>query len=111
MKIVKSFPPNYRDVCKHFNVKGNPNVIFTYGDTLYSPIGNHITPDLMIHEETHCKQQTEMGAEEWWNKYFVDAKFRFKQELEAYRNQYKYAVENYCRAERRRLLERICIVI
>lgn len=39
---------------------------------------------------THVKQQKVMGPEAWWDKYFVDNKFRLDQEVEAYKNQLKF---------------------
>ena len=107
MKVVKSFPPNYREICKHFPVGGKINIVFTYGDKLYNPAGGEITPDLFAHEETHTRQQEKIGIEEWWDGYCNDTQFRLGQETEAYQNQYKYAVKHYNRAERRRLLDRI----
>ena len=107
MKVRKSFPPNYKEICKYFPIEGKTNIVFTYGNTLHNKGGGEITPDLFAHEQTHTRQQNEIGIEEWWNRYFTDTQFRLEQELEAYQNQYKYAVEHYNRAERRRLLDRI----
>lgn len=84
-------PPNHKAIAKRFNIKGRNNIVYTYGDKLYVPGGDGIAidPHLMKHEETHVKQQAEIGVEAWWDKYLTDDNFRFIQELEAYRNQYR----------------------
>lgn len=62
--------------------------VFTYGNTIHSK--QPVSDDLLAHELTHVKQQTETDKDVWWHKYFEDPAFRFQQELEAYRNQYKW---------------------
>lgn len=92
MQIVYGkFPPNYGAITEVFNIKGKTNIVFTYGDTLYVPGGSAIDIDkhLLRHEETHTRQQAAMGVEAWWDRYLADPGFRFTQELEAYRNQYR----------------------
>jgi len=103
MEIVKDFPPNIKEIQKRFDLTGRKPV-FTYGNRLYNPYEIIISDDLMVHEQTHEKQQLGM-VKEWWNKYLIDDSFRLSQELEAYRNQYKYACENYPRQARRQLLK------
>lgn len=98
MKLVKDFPPNYKAIIKTFpEVKNEPRAIFTYGDTIYAPSGEQgVTPDLVIHESVHEWQQEQQktifrsGPENWWRKWLKDPKFRAEQELEAYREQYKF---------------------
>ena len=85
MEIKKEYPPNIEEIKKHFNLRSD--VIFTYGDTLYTPSGGYINKPLMLHEETHSRQQAEMGVDKWWKKYIEDVDFRLEQELEAYKNQ------------------------
>lgn len=93
MKIVDEFPPNYKEICKVFDVRDRPTIIFTYGDTIYNPSKIKMPPELLIHEQTHIFQQEKIGAEKWWEQYLTDAKFRLSQELEAYRNQWAYVRE------------------
>jgi hypothetical protein len=46
---------------------------------------------LVPHEETHVRQQKNyLGGMIWWFKYSISKKFRYEQELEAYRFQYKF---------------------
>jgi len=86
MKIANIPPPNYKEIQKHFpKARFEDGVLFTYGDTCYC---KKITPDLIVHEETHAKQQ--IDPEKWWSRYFVDKEFRLEQELEAYKNQLNY---------------------
>lgn len=63
------------------------DVIFTYGDTLYSD--RDLSLGLQAHELTHVFQQLKMGVKEWWEKYLFDDEFRLSQELEAYQRQYQ----------------------
>lgn len=91
MQIVNTPPPNYEEIRKHFpEADYNKGVLFTYGDTCYC---KSITPDLVVHEETHVKQQGD-NPKEWWARYFVDVDFRLAQELEAYQNQWKWIENN-----------------
>lgn len=105
MKIVKGHPPNYKKITDTFKI--GKNVVFTYGDTLYSPGDGEIPAHLMAHEERHSIQQAKMGVEEWWDKYLEDEKFRLEQELEAYQDQYVVLKERYGRAYRRDILKKI----
>lgn len=92
MRIAYTFPPNYAEICRRIPaVKLRPTIIFTYGDTLYNP-GRGLIPDhLMAHEETHAREQAEMGIDEWWDQYLASPQFRLEQELKAYRVQYRVA--------------------
>jgi len=108
-KVVKEFPPNYERIIQYFPVKNKKNIIFTYGNKIYNPSNGYIPEHLMRHEETHTKQQKEHpgGVNGWWEQYYRDAKFRFAQELEAYRNQYQYVKETESREFRRMILNNI----
>lgn len=72
-------PPNIKDIC------------YTYGPICFSP--RELTRDLIAHESVHVTQQG-TNPDEWWNKYGEDPVFRYSQELEAYRAQYKYILAN-----------------
>lgn len=60
----------------------------TFGNTIWCPkIG--ITSDLIEHEAVHCLQQKNWHhAIIWWITYLRSKKFRYSQELPAYKNQY-----------------------
>lgn len=102
-QVLKAYPPNYEQICSHIPaVRKNKHIVFTYGDTIYSPQGVNLPPDFLEHEETHVKRQS--NPAEWWAKYLSDVQFRLDEELIAYRAQYAYAVQHYSRADRRMLL-------
>ena len=109
MKIIFDYPPNYDRICKYFPVKNKKGIVFTYGNLLYNPDDGYIPEHLVVHEETHARQQEEHngGAVGWWEQYFKNAKFRLLQELKAYQNQYQYAVKHENRKMRRVILDRI----
>ena len=93
MDIVVDYPPNYDSILAKFpSIKGLP-VVFAYGDKLYSPTGAMISADLKVHEVTHMQQQGS-DPEGWWKRYLAEPEFRLNQEIEAYRNQFRF----YCRA-------------
>lgn len=104
-KINFGLPPNIDEIRKH--LQPGRGTVYTYGDTIYFPRPQSITPDLMVHEEVHIRQQEKGGPEKWWSRYFVDQQFRLDQELEAYRAQYQYMLANMNRAVRRKRLKDI----
>lgn len=97
VKISNEKPPQWilTAVKKKWNVDWESTVIFTYEDVISSSTGE-MTEDLIAHEQTHVRQQLEFkgGAELWWQEYLNNDKFRFSQELEAYRNQYQWLIKN-----------------
>lgn len=108
MKVVYGRPPIYDEIVR---VIGRPPVgaIYTWGDTIYAPVGAEIGSDLMHHEATHQKQQAEAGGPEaWWQKYLASPEFRLKEEIEAYREQYAFAkVIGLGREMRRKMLAKL----
>lgn len=106
MKIVDDFPPNIDEITKVF--KFERGTVYAYGDTIFAPgIGKGVIPDhLMVHEETHQKQQGD-NPDTWWEKYLSDAKFRLTEEVEAYRNQYQFAQSHYERSYWRGLVRKM----
>lgn len=59
--------------------------IFAYDNKIYA--NYDLSPDLIVHEYTHWKQQSEYGLDRWVDNYLNNPEFRLKMELEAYRNQ------------------------
>jgi len=107
MKISHNKPPHYLILKWVFGFDWNQNVA-TLGDTIYFSIPK--LPDhLMEHEKIHLKQQrySKLYAVWWWVKYIFSKEFRFSQELEAYRAQYKYFCENYHPTGRKEFLNKI----
>ena len=76
--------------------------VFTYGDTCHAikPIPDWLVP----HEKVHVIQQSLITPKVWWEKWLADPNFRFEQELEAYRVQYKWVCENKSESEAKKLL-------
>lgn len=93
--IIQSWPPNIDAIRKRFPAIHN-RVLFAYDGSIYSPSGQDIPDHLIVHEETHFKQQEKVGgAAVWWDKYLTDNKFLIEQEVEAYHNQYEFFCKYY----------------
>ena len=99
MKIVKisnEKPPQWilDEVKEKWNVEWESGVVFTYGE-LITTFKGEVTEDLIAHESHHTAQHEKFGgADKWWREYLDNADFRFEQELECYRKQYKWLVKN-----------------
>ena len=92
--LSHEFPPNYENLVKKFGVSWDKGVTVTYGKTIYSK--DPIPPHLLAHEIIHIRQQEAIGgAEIWWKMYMKYSYFRFNQELQAYREEYKYVVTHH----------------
>jgi len=91
------YPPNYDEISKRFPVRGRQTVVFTYGDTIYNPIGRQLSADVIAHESVHIEQQMnfEGGPDKWWERYLCYSDFRLEQEIEAYRAQVAFARRGY----------------
>lgn len=63
------------------------NVIFAYKDTIFFADINRLTPDTIIHEEVHLKQQEKFGLDNWFQRYLEEPQFRLDMEIEAYQAQ------------------------
>jgi len=98
MNIVQAWPPNIDAI--RFRFKLNGSEIFAYGDTIYNPTGVPLPPSLLAHEEVHQRQQGDDPAG-WWERYLIDAKWRFAQELEAHQVEYSVLCTNADRKRRR----------
>ena len=86
MKTSPDLPPNYETIAKTFNLTGR-EVVFTYGPVIYN-VHSEVPEHLEVHERVHMRQQYDPEA--WWAQYLIDPKFRYEQELEAYRAQYQF---------------------
>lgn len=95
---VSAYPPNIEDIKKTFNIEGRKGIVFTHGQVIYNPDMYYLDDPLLFHEATHSIQQDTLGADAWWKKYLENPKFRLKQELEAYHEQYK----KYCKTQKDR---------
>lgn len=86
--------PFYDEFAKRFEI--TEKTIFAGGLDIYS--NYPLTPDLMVHELVHLRQQEKHGLVEWIHDYLYDKDFRLEQELEAYREQLKSIKERNHRA-------------
>lgn len=89
MKILNTFPPNYKEIKEVFPDVESYKPVFCFGDVVHNPFNIQVKRDLEIHEAVHSKQQ---GSEPalWWDRYLKDVEFRLSQEVEAYAFQLKY---------------------
>ena len=88
LKIVQEQPPFVSELGKVFRLP--ESAVMTVGNILYNPSGNLIDNALMRHEEAHSIRQGNK-PDEWWQRYLSDDKFRFGEELLAYKIQYQEA--------------------
>jgi hypothetical protein len=76
-----------------------PDLVITVAPYIYTK--KPLSQDLLVHECQHFHQQgsglDEEKMKEWWRKYPEDDKFRYAQELEAYRVQHKFIADRYDR--------------
>ena len=89
MKISIENPPYaVRQKCEaKFDLTAKKPV-WTYGDTIYNPHDGVIDDFLLAHETVHMYQQGGSPSS-WWDNYLSNPTFRFNQELEAYRVQFR----------------------
>jgi hypothetical protein len=102
LKIIHTRPPNFDAIAAALPMAAKPSVIFTYGDSIFCPGGGPISPWIMAHERVHSVQQGDDPIA-WWNRYIADVEFRFAEELEAHRAEWRawLSLGNRNRAERR----------
>lgn len=84
MKILKDYPPNILEIDAHFHTMGQP-ILYTYGDTIYNPLGIHVPNYLAAHEFVHVMRQAKDGPEAWWKKYIEDEEYRYQEEFAAHK--------------------------
>lgn len=99
MKIIKTFPPNWPEIAKHFPVKGKQGILYAYGNILYNPSGVEVSPWILRHEEVHGRRQLgeegdeRMSVKRWWDEYIAYEDFRYKEELLAHQREWQSYVE------------------
>lgn len=89
MKFSKEKPPVWDRLEKTFGVKWGGSICVAYKDTIYH--SQPLDPSVIVHEQVHLSRQKD--PDQWWESYFRDSKFRFGEELLAYRAQYQYLKE------------------
>ena len=90
-KLIYGRPPFWR-ILKVFFPEYDPDgtIAVAFGRRIYT--NNVIDQSFTVHEETHLIQQrySYIVAVIWWIRYIASKEFRFSQELEAFRRQYKF---------------------
>lgn len=91
--ITNEIPDIFYQCKDRFGVEWG-DVIITYYPKIHTPI--QLTEAKLVHELTHLKQQEEYigGVKDWWARYLQDDEFRLSQELEAYRQEVVWIMEN-----------------
>ena len=109
MQIIKGRPPNFEAIAAVLPAARGCDTIFTYGDTVYVSGNDQLPRSLIVHECVHITQQTAEGMtpEFWWECYLKSMKFRYRQELPAHQMEWKVAVSEGNRHERRAATARI----
>lgn len=87
MKFSKEKPPIFDRLHKAFGVEWGDKLVIAYGDTIYHSV--LLSPDVIAHEQVHLSRQGK-NPEAWYESYIRNSKFRFGEELLAYRAQYQY---------------------
>lgn len=82
-------PPVWDELVRRYHVQWKRTAV-AYGDTIHA--ATVLPADVEVHERVHLHQQgyTAEGARVWWERYLNEPKFRYAQELEAYRVQYQF---------------------
>lgn len=103
MQVVNDYPPNFDEIDAVFHTRGKP-VLYAFGDRIYAPGGQAVSPALMAHEGVHGRRQGPdvLG---WWRRYIDDVQFRLAEEIEAHAAEYAYLLGHSSgRNDRRRHL-------
>lgn len=77
--------PLLEEYKKHFEI--TKETVFALGEDIYTDY--NLTPDLLIHENVHLRQQAEVGVKEWVYDFLYLPDKRLEYEVEAYREQLK----------------------
>lgn len=84
-------------------------IAVAYGEAVHAARGE-LRPDVSEHEGVHLAQQAAYGSTEaWWEAYITSPTFRFQQELEAYRAQWKWIRANRPKPEHAMILRDLAL--
>lgn len=105
MKISISYPPNFELIKKVFPIViDQKGILYAYDMTIHNPDAVEVPHQLVAHEEVHSRQQ-DGKPDVWWGRYLESSLFRFEQELEAHREEYRvFYTGSNLRNERRMYL-------
>jgi len=89
MNIRQEYPPIIDQIAAVFPEARGSTVVFSWGDTIYSPGSKILAPEILKHEEAHGKRQLEFGVEKWWEEYLKNYEFRLAEEVIGHRAEYR----------------------
>lgn len=87
MKFSKEKPAIFDKLHKAFGVEWGGSLVIAYKDTIYHSLP--LDPSVIVHENVHLLRQGK-DPDTWYENYIRNSKFRFGEELLAYRAQYDY---------------------
>ena len=87
VKFSNEKPAVFERLQRAFGVKWGGELVIAYNGTIHHTQPLH--PSVIVHESVHIERQGN-SADGWYSRYIADSKFRFGEELLAYRAQYKY---------------------
>src|SRR3990167_676952 len=90
MKFSNECPPIFGRLEKAFGVEWGGDLVIAYDGTIYHT--NQLDTSVIVHESVHLKRQGK-NSDAWYESYIRDPKFRFGEELLAYREQYSFLKE------------------
>lgn len=95
-KISKLEPPVYQKAKEKFKFEMDfpAGMVFAHYPYIHVYAGR-LPEDVLVHECVHLERQKEIGVEVWWENYLNDDKFRLKEEILAYKAQYRFVQKNW----------------
>lgn len=107
--VVHDRPPLWDEIVAAFPQARNPGVIFSWGDRIFDPSGDHLPPDLLAHEAVHGERQgtNEQKIRDWWQRYIEDPSFRLAEEIPAHQAEFRWLIEHGNRSQRRKALRHV----
>lgn len=104
MRSIKALPPNWSHISEAFPfIRGKPNILYAWGNSIYNPSGVIIEPWIMAHERVHGERQlnytvgvpgpwSENNAiRTWWRHYILSPQFRLQEEILAHQKEWEIA--------------------
>lgn len=92
MRVIDGWPPIIDEIRAAFPIADRSDIIFSWGESIYAPGGQQVSPAIMIHERVHCIRQISHvgGVTGWWRSYLADPKFRLDEEILAHRAEFRF---------------------
>lgn len=78
----------FDEIVAVFPNASKPDVVFAWGNTIYSPSSDYVSPEIMAHEIVHGGRQGQ-NVEAWWARYLADPAFRLAEEIPAHQAEFR----------------------